>query len=242
MNSEPISRLSRLSAILTILQSSRLVNATQLSKKFGVSIRTIYRDIRSLEVSGVPIHMEEGKGYSLMDGYTLPPIMFSEAEANALITAQQIVLQNKDQSFKDEYTNAITKIKAVLKSDKKDKTKKLESRIAYVRNYNRVVSSNNLISIQSAITNQSLISLEYRALYNSKLTIREVEPMAIYHTQDNWIMIAWCQMREAYRDFRLDRIEKLTIKSQRFTEREFDLMTYFKSKLEINSQPTSGMT
>ena len=78
MNNEPIPRLSRLSAILTILQSRRLVNATQLSKKFEVSIRTIYRDIRSLEESGIPIHMEEGKGYSLMDGYSLPPIMFSD--------------------------------------------------------------------------------------------------------------------------------------------------------------------
>ncbi len=233
MNIEPIPRLSRLSAILTTLQSSRLINATQLSKKFGVSIRTIYRDIRSLEESGIPIHTEEGKGYSLMDGYTLPPIMFSEAEANALITAQQIIMQNVDQSLKDEYTNAITKIKAVLKHDKKDKTKKLESRIAYIKNFNRDVSSNNLISIQSAITDQVLINLEYRALYNSKLTIRDVEPMAIYHTQDNWIMIAWCKMREAYRDFRLDRIEKLNITSIQFDDREFGLMTYFKSKLEI---------
>ena len=242
MHPEPIPRLSRLSAILTILQSSRLVNATQLADKFEVSIRTIYRDIRSLEESGIPIHMEEGKGYSLMDGYTLPPIMFSEAEANALITAQQIILQNKDQSFKDEYTNAITKIKAVLKTDKKDKTKKLESRIAYIKNYNRDVSSNNLISIQSAITNQALTHLEYRALYNSKLTIRDVEPMAMYHTQENWIMIGWCRMREAYRDFRLDRIEKLNITTDRFDDREFDLMTYFKSKLEINNKPTTGMT
>ncbi|MGK0317295.1 MAG: putative DNA-binding transcriptional regulator YafY [Saprospiraceae bacterium] len=233
MNIEPIPRLSRLSAILTTLQSSRLVNATQLSEKFGVSKRTIYRDIRSLEESGVPIHMEEGKGYSLMDGYTLPPIMFSEAEANALITAQQIILQNKDQSFKDEYTNAITKIKAVLRSDGKDKTKKLESRIAYFKNLKGDVSSNNLIHVQSAITNQIVLRIEYVALYDGKKTKRDVEPMAIYHTQENWIMIAWCRMREAFRDFRLDRIEEMDITSTHFEDRDFDLMTYFKSKLEI---------
>jgi predicted DNA-binding transcriptional regulator YafY len=233
MNIEPIPRLSRLSAILTTLQSSRLVNATQLSEKFGVSKRTIYRDIRSLEESGVPIHMEEGKGYSLMDGYTLPPIMFSEAEANALITAQQIILQNKDQSFKDEYTNAITKIKAVLRSDGKDKTKKLESRIAYFKNLKGDVSSNNLIHVQSAITNQIVLRIEYVALYDGKKTKRDVEPMAIYHTQENWIIIAWCRMREAFRDFRLDRIEEMDITSTHFEDRDFDLMTYFKSKLEI---------
>jgi predicted DNA-binding transcriptional regulator YafY len=232
MKNESIPRLSRLSAILTTLQSSRLINATQLSKKFGVSIRTIYRDIRSLEESGIPIHTEEGKGYSLMEGYTLPPIMFSEAEANALITAQQIILQNKDQSFKDEYTNAITKIKAVLRSDGKDKTKKLESRIAYIKNLKGDVSSNNLIHVQSAITNQVLLRIEYIALYDGNKTKRDIEPMAIYHTQENWIMIAWCRMREAYRDFRLDRIEEMVVTTTPFEDRDFDLMTYFKSKLE----------
>ncbi len=176
--------------------------------------------------------MEEGKEYSLIEGYTLPPIVFSEAEANALITAQQIILQNKYQSFKDEYTNAITKIKTVLRSDGKDKTKKLESRIAYIKNLKGDVSSNNLIHVQSAIINQVLLRIEYVALYDGNKTKRDIEPMAIYHTQENWIMIAWCRMREAFRDFRLDRIEEIVITTTHFEDRNFDLMTYFKSKLE----------
>nr|WP_290935624.1 HTH domain-containing protein [Haliscomenobacter sp.] len=91
-------RLSRLTAILTQLQTKRLVTATVLAEKFKVSVRTIYRDIRALEQSGVPILTEEGKGYSLMEGYRLPPVSFSESEANALITAEQFVLKNKDAS------------------------------------------------------------------------------------------------------------------------------------------------
>lgn len=91
-----IKRVSRLTAILTQLQTQRLLTATYLAEKFNVSVRTIYRDMRALEESGVPIIAEEGKGYSLMEGYRIPPVMFTEAQANALIIAEQLVLKNKD--------------------------------------------------------------------------------------------------------------------------------------------------
>lgn len=79
MNGNDIKRLSRLIAILTQLQTKRLLTATQLADKFSVSIRTIYRDIRALEQAGVPIITEDGKGYTLMEGYRVPPVMFTEA-------------------------------------------------------------------------------------------------------------------------------------------------------------------
>jgi predicted DNA-binding transcriptional regulator YafY len=91
-----IKRVSRLTAILTQLQTQRLLTATYLAEKFNVSVRTIYRDMRALEESGIPIIAEEGKGYSLMEGYRIPPVMFTEAQANALIIAEQLVLKNKD--------------------------------------------------------------------------------------------------------------------------------------------------
>jgi len=84
-------RLARLTAILTQLQSKKLITARDIAEKHEVSIRTVYRDIRTLEKSGIPIVTEEGKGYSIMEGYKLPPVMFTEDEANALITAEQII-------------------------------------------------------------------------------------------------------------------------------------------------------
>ena len=93
MSDNDTKRLSRLTAILTQLQTKRLLTATSLSEKFKVSIRTIYRDIRALEQAGVPIITEDGKGYSLMEGYKIPPVMFSEEQANALILAEQLVLK-----------------------------------------------------------------------------------------------------------------------------------------------------
>ena len=110
-----INRLSRLTSILIKLQSKRLLTASSLATKYGVTSRTIYRDIRSLEKSGVPIITEEGKGFSLMDGYKMPPVMFTESEANALITAEFIIKSCKDESLIQEFSLAIEKIKAVQK-------------------------------------------------------------------------------------------------------------------------------
>ncbi len=100
-------RLSRLTAILLQLQTKRLSTASEFAKKFTVSMRTIYRDIKALEQAGVPILTEDGKGYTLMEGYKIPPVMFTENEANALITAEQLVLKNKDASFIKDYSEAI---------------------------------------------------------------------------------------------------------------------------------------
>ena len=88
MNDNDTKRLSRLVAILTQLQTRRLITSTKLAEKFGVSTRTIYRDLKALEQAGVPILTEDGKGYTLMEGYKIPPIMFSENQANALILAE----------------------------------------------------------------------------------------------------------------------------------------------------------
>jgi len=88
MKNTDVKRISRLTAIVTQLQSKRLVTSTELSKKFNVSIRTIYRDIKALEQAGVPVLIEEGKGYTLVEGYKVPPVMFTEGEANALVTAE----------------------------------------------------------------------------------------------------------------------------------------------------------
>lgn len=86
-----MSQLSRLISILTLLRSKRVLTATELSEKFEVSVRTIYRDIRKLEESGVPVITIDGRGYTLLEGYNVAPVQFAEKQANALITAQHLV-------------------------------------------------------------------------------------------------------------------------------------------------------
>jgi predicted DNA-binding transcriptional regulator YafY len=109
-----------------------MITATNLAERFNVSIRTIYRDIRALEQAGVPIIVEDGKGYTLMEGYKIPPIMFSENQANALILAEQLVLKNTDSSFIKDYSDAIDKLKQFY--DNQRKTKQISSQIELVSN------------------------------------------------------------------------------------------------------------
>ena len=183
-------RLSRLTAIITFLQTKRLVTSTELAKKFDVSVRTIYRDIRALELSGIPICTEEGKGYSLVEGFVLAPVMFTESEANALITAEQLVLKNSDTSFIKNYQDALIKVKAVLRSNTKEKARILAERIVYRNNSSQGSPSHYLSIIQLAITNFTPIRIAYVSQENTS-TERVVEPFALYNTQENWILIAY---------------------------------------------------
>lgn len=226
MDASDTTRLSRLTAILTQLQTRRLVTATTLSEKFNVSVRTIYRDIRSLEQSGVPILTEDGKGYSLMEGYRVAPVTFTEREANALILAEQLVLKNKDTSFIRDYIDAIDKIKAVLKHQVKDKANLLAERTRFDQNINRERTSNNLSSLQFSITNFTLVNIAY-SNEAKKASTRTIEPFALLSTQENWLLVAWCRLRKEFRYFRLDRIKSLEILPEKFTPHNMTLQEFF---------------
>lgn len=226
MKENDIKRLSRLTAILTQLQTKRLLTATTLADKFNVSIRTIYRDIRALEQAGVPIITEEGKGYTLMEGYKIPPVMFSESQANALILAEQLVLKNKDTSFIKDYTKAIDKIKAVLRQSEKDKANLLADRTRFEQNLNRERNSNNISQLQQALTNFQLIKIDYTN-EKDETTSRTVEPFALISTTENWLLIAWCRLRNEFRYFRLDRITKLQVLKEKFEQHKMTLQEYF---------------
>ena len=225
MNENETKRLSRLTAILTQLQTKRLLTSTELADKFSVSVRTIYRDIRALEQAGVPIITEEGKGYTLMEGYKIPPVMFTEVQANALIIAEQLVLKNKDASFIKDYSEAIEKIKAVLRYSQKDKVNLLSERTRFDQNINRERNSNNLSELQYALTNFRLVNIDYINA-DEKSTSRTIEPFAILSTE-NWLLVAYCQLREEFRFFRLDRIKKLQVLNEHFEPHKMTLQEYF---------------
>lgn len=226
MNDNDTNRLSRLTAILTQLQTKRLTTATSLASKFNVSVRTIYRDIKALDEAGVPIVTEDGKGYTLMEGYRIPPVMFSESQANALILAEQLVLKNKDASFIKDYTEAIDKIKAVLRQSEKDKANLLSDRTRFEQNINRDRNSNNISQLQSALTNFYLTKIEYTNEQN-ELTGRTIEPFALLSTNENWLLIAWCRLRNEFRYFRLDRITKIEVLTEKFEQHKMTLQEYF---------------
>lgn len=231
MNNNDINRFSRLTAILIQLQTKRLITSTSLAEKFGVSVRTIYRDIKALEQAGVPILTEEGKGYSLMEGYKIPPIMFTESEANALITVEQLVLKNRDTSLIKEYTEAINKVKAVLKYSTKQKVELLSKRIAVSPVLLVTNTSNSLTLIQNALTDFKILNITYHSEYKKEKTERTIEPFALYYSlQESWTLIAYCRLRKDYRMFRLDKILKIKQTELNFTPHKLTLQEYLGEK------------
>ncbi len=224
-------RLSRLTAILTQLQSSRIVTATQLAERHKVSVRTIYRDIRALEKSGIPIVTEEGKGYSIMEGYRLPPVLFTDDEANALITVEQLVIRSKDQSFSKNVSSAVEKIKSVLRYSQKVNADLLTERVFFDGNQYEEKSSNNLMQIQSSIIHFQVLKMVY---YSSvkKRTTRNIEPFAIYSTSGNFLLIAFCRLRNDFRVFRIDYIESLVRQNEKFTPHNMTIQKYFEEYIK----------
>jgi predicted DNA-binding transcriptional regulator YafY len=231
MNNKDTKRISRLTAILTQLQTKRLITSTSLAEKFSVSVRTIYRDIRILEQAGVPISTEDGKGYTIMEGYRIPPVMFTENEANALITIEQLIQKNSDSSLVMAYSDAISKIKAVLLYATKDKVELLANRIVVSPAMPNINTSNSLTIIQNALTAFKTLNISYWSGHKDEKTERNIEPFALYYTlQESWALIAYCHLRKDYRMFRLDRIIKITQLELGFVPHKLTLASYLKDK------------
>ncbi|MBB6501245.1 helix-turn-helix transcriptional regulator [Pedobacter cryoconitis] len=230
-NNTDIKRLTRLSAILLQLQTKKIVNSTGLAEKFAVSVRTIYRDIKVLEQIGVPIASLEGKGYSLAEGYKIPPVMFTEQEANALITAGQLINLNKDSSLITCYKDAVDKVKAVLSYTAKDKVELLSKRVAVSPASLKQSTSNSLSSIQNALTSFTVLRITYQAEGKNESIERFIEPFAFYYSlQQHWTLIAFCRLRNDFRMFRLDRIITVYPTDLKFPPHQLSLQEYLQEK------------
>lgn len=228
-----MNRLTRITAILVKLQSKTTITAKEIASTFNISLRTVYRDIKTLQEAGVPIGSEAGIGYFMVDGYKLPPVSFTEEEANAMVTAEQFVLHNAENSLVKNYASALTKIKAVLKNSQKEKIELLESRISQPFKKNHIRNTSYLAEIQKAITGFKIIEIDYHGIASDVISSRRVEPLGLYFTEDKWILIAHCQLRNDVRNFRLDKILSLKPTALNSGKAEgFSLEEYFTSELE----------
>jgi predicted DNA-binding transcriptional regulator YafY len=202
-----MNRFDRITAILIQLQSKKVVKAQDLADRFGISLRTVYRDIRSLEEAGVPLYGEAGVGYSLVDGYRLPPVMFTPGEAVAFITAGKLMEKFTDKGVLDNFASALFKVKAVLRSTEKDLVDNLENQIDVVEHHKPIPpQSNSLDVLLQAIAEKKTVKMVYKAFGKDTESTRLAEPIGIFHEHSYWHTIAYCHLREEYRQFRLDRI------------------------------------
>jgi predicted DNA-binding transcriptional regulator YafY len=227
-----MNRIDRLTAILIQLQTKKIVRAEEISDRFEISLRTVYRDVRALMEAGVPIGSEAGKGYFIVDGYHLPPVMFNQEEASAFLTAGKLVEKMTDDSIRKAYESALLKIKSVLNASEKDHLENLQSSIAVFRISDHPADFPNqyMAAIQKAISGRCVLSIVYFSSGKQERTTRLVEPIGVVYYSGRWHLIAWCRLRNGYRDFRIDMIQSLHDHGERFDPRShFTLQEYFDS-------------
>jgi predicted DNA-binding transcriptional regulator YafY len=224
-----MNRLDRLTSILIQLQSKRLITAREIAKRFEVTNRTIYRDIQTLRLAGVPIGEEEGKGYFLVEGYRLPPVMFTIEEARALVTTSKILNYHSEDSLQQNYESALLKIKAVLSLNDKDKLEFLNSRIGFQKPW--APASLYLDNIQHSITENEKLKIKYQSRGEEQLSERIVHPYAVYFSGAVWSTIAFCELRNEIREFRLDRIKELRFQQTYFKpDKSFSIEHYLEER------------
>lgn len=213
-----MNRFDRVTAILLQLQARRKVGGAALAEQFGVSLRTIYRDLRTLEEAGVPLIGEPGVGYSLAEGYRLPPVMFTREEATALLTAGKLAEHLTDPPTAHLSAAAMTKVRAVLRHADRDHLDHLAPHIQVLRPRD---SGSHLPAYQqlvAAIAMRRVVHLRYQTAENEATTTRDIEPVSLYLSRQ-WHVVAYCRLRQTVRNFRLDRIRELTLSSQEFAPR-----------------------
>jgi predicted DNA-binding transcriptional regulator YafY len=230
MIKEELNRFDRTLAILVILQSGKRITAQQLSNRFEVSLRTIYRDVRSLEAAGVPIIGEAGIGYSIMEGYRLPPVMFTREEATSFVAAEKLVQKFTDTGLGANFESALNKVKSVLRGKEKDWLAALEGKV-WTSPGNELFNkniSNALEILFTGIAEQKQVYIEYQALGASQLTKRHIEPVGVFHENSYWYLYAYCHLRTDYRQFRTDRILAIKNTDKLFSKKHTNVNGYTK--------------
>lgn len=208
-------RADRLFQIIQSLRRHHIVTAKMLAQDLEVSERTVYRDIADLVSSGVPIEGEAGVGYLLRPGFDLPPLMFTAAEVEALVLGMRVVSSWGDAGLAKAATGALERVEAAL-------PERLKARLNATRLYApgfhvRADVVERLGELRRATDGQFKTFLRYRDVDNAD-TERIVRPLGLFFWGATWAMVAWCEMRTGFRQFRLDRILEVRVTDERFED------------------------
>jgi predicted DNA-binding transcriptional regulator YafY len=212
-----MSRTERLLDLIQLLRRHRApVPGPALADELGISIRTLYRDIATLQAQGADIHGEPGLGYVLRPGFTLPPLMFSADEIEALVLGSRWVARRaEDPRLGDAAANALSKITAVLPAELRDT---VEASTLLVGGGEVIPAVIDLSAIRLAIRNERKLAIAYRNA-DGTATERTIWPFAIGFFDRVRVVIGWCELRVDYRHFRLDRIARMEALPARYPRR-----------------------
>ncbi|MFP3543322.1 YafY family protein [Rhizobium sp. SIMBA_035] len=217
----PVSRSERLLALLQVLRRHRRpVSGIILAEQTGVSLRTLYRDIASLQSQGAMIEGEAGVGYVLKPGFMLPPMMFSEEELEALVLGSRWVNRSAEPRLAGAAADALAKIAAVLPAEMRET---IESATLLVGPKRANEDKADVALIRKAIRTERILELHYSD-EQGRISLRRVWPFALGYFEHIRMVMAWCELRRGFRHFRTDRIIDMTQHEERYPRRRAALM------------------
>jgi predicted DNA-binding transcriptional regulator YafY len=233
-----MNRTDRLLAIVLELQARRKRRAEDLAAAFEVSKRTIYRDVQALCEAGVPVVSEPGRGYSLVDGYFLPPLRFTLEEAMLLLLGSDVMGQSFDAEYQAVARNAGRKISGVLPDNLRAQVESLQKRIQFSPGgHGHGTGAEHLPIIRHAIVKQQTLRLHYHARSGaggSHSLDRDADPYGLVFVSGHWYMVAYCHLRGDIRNFRLDRIARPSLLPRLFARpADFELAEVSRSERDL---------
>ena len=215
-------RAERLFRLVNEMRTRGVSRASELAEHFEVSVSTIYRDIAHLQASGLPIEGEAGIGYLLRPGFDLPNVTFTHDQVDALAVGLSFVESTGDPEMATAAREARAKIQAGMPQPE-------ERRLAdapYFSLQGRNGATPNLALLRQAIRQRRIAQFDYKD-GEGKQTGRRVRPLVIWNLTDGWMFSAWCEFRQDFRTFRLDRMANLTLTGERFEEDETTSLSAF---------------
>lgn len=226
-----MSRSERLLTLIDVLRRHRQpVSGLRLAEETGVSIRTLYRDIATLQGQGADIEGEPGLGYVLRPGFMLPPLMFSEDEIEAMTLGMRWMASQGDPRLADAARNAAGKIGAVLPDDLK---RDMESSTLFVVSPGKAAEASvDLTPVRTAIRRERKLEIDYRDKDGAP-THRLIWPFALAFFDQVRVIVAWCELRQGFRHFRLDRIDCLTETEVRYPRRRTGMLKSWQTEQGI---------
>jgi len=211
-------RFDRILKIFFILQSRVVITIEELETLFSISRRTIYRDIKALETAGVPITYEAARGYSIMDGYRIQPSRFTQEEVLSLMIAEKIMQKHETQFIKQHFEAALMKVKASFQLHQKNDLLNWQDKLEVSSGLNTDEYLPDVINLlfQSVVKKQ-IVNLSHIKSGEVCAITRQIEPVGLFYESNFWYILAFCHLRQDYRNFRLDRVKKVFITQQDFT-------------------------
>lgn len=236
-----LNKTERLFALVLLLQNRPNMSSRDLAEHFGVSRRTIFRDLRTLGESGVPLTYAEEGGYEILEGYQLPPLMFSAREAATLLVGAEFTKLQPDASLRADADAVALKIRAVLPEPVRDYIDRLQERTVlspFNETQDRAGATGDeqglWFELSEAVARQRTVKMTYYVASRDEETVREVNPLGLVYYSDHWNLIGYDHLRDDIRNFRLDQIKKLRTRFD-----TFELPTGFDLKEHLRERGTS---